>query len=156
MSVNPVPEGYRSVIPYLVVDDASAAIDFYVDVFGATEVMRMEKDGMIGHAELAIGDSHIMLADEHPGMGYLSPKTIGGKGIGTGIMLYLPDVDAVFARATAAGGTAERAVEDQFYGDRSGTFVDPFGHRWIVATHVEDVAPEEIERRMAEMEPQAG
>lgn len=156
MSVNPVPEGYRSVIPYLVVDDGAAAIDFYVEVFGATEVMRMDKDGKIGHAELAIGDSHIMLSDEHPEMGYLSPKSIGGKGLGSGIMVYLPDVDAAFARATAAGGTAERQVEDQFYGDRSGTFVDPFGHRWIVATHVEDVAPEEMERRMAEMEPQAG
>lgn len=156
MPVNPVPEGYRSVIPYLVVDNAAAAIDFYVDVFGATEVMRMEKDGVIGHAELAIGDSHIMLADEHPGMGYLSPKTIGGKGLGTGVMVYLPDVDAVFARATAAGGTAEREVENQFYGDRTGTFVDPFGHRWIVATHVEDVSPEEVERRMVAMEPQAG
>jgi PhnB protein len=118
--------------------------------------MRMEKDGKIGHAELAIGDSHVMLADEHPEMGYFSPRSIGGKGLGTGVMLYLPDVDAVFARATAAGGTAERQVEDQFYGDRSGTFVDPFGHRWIVATHVEDVAPEEMERRMAAMEPQAG
>jgi len=156
MGINPVPEGYRSVIPYLVVDNGAAAIDFYVEVFGAREVMRMEKDGGIGHAELAIGDSHIMLADEHPGMGYLSPKSIGGKGLGTGVMLYLPDVDAVFARAKAAGGTAEREVQDQFYGDRSGTFVDPFGHRWIVATHIEDVAPEEMERRMAAMEPQAG
>lgn len=156
MSVNPVPEGYSSVIPYLVVDDGAAAIDFYVEVLGATEVMRMDKEGKICHAELAIGDSHIMLSDEHPDMGYLSPKSIGGKGLGSGIMVYLPDVDAAFARATAAGGTAERQVEDQFYGDRSGTFVDPFGHRWIVATHIEDVAPEEMERRMAEMEPQAG
>jgi PhnB protein len=155
MGSNPVPDGYRSVIPYLVVDNAAAAIDFYMGVFGATEVVRMEKDGKIGHAELARGDSHIMLADEHPEMGYLSPRSIGGKGLGTGVMLYLPDVDAVFARATAAGGTAEREVQDQFYGDRSGTFVDPFGHRWIVATHVEEVAPEEMERRMAEMESQA-
>lgn len=154
MSVNPVPEGYRSVIPYLVVDDAAAAIDFYVQVFGATEVMRMEMEGRIGHAELAIGDSHVMLADEHPEMGYRGPRAFGGSAVT--IMVYLPDVDAVFARAIDAGATAERAVEDQFYGDRSGTFVDPFGHRWIVATHVEDVAPEEMERRMAEMEPQAG
>lgn len=153
MSIHPVPEGYRSVIPYLVVDDAAAAIDFYINVFGATEVMRMEMEGRIGHAELAIGDSHVMLADEHPEMGYLSPKSVGGKGMGTAIMLYLPDVDAVFARAQAAGATAERDVQDQFYGDRSGTFVDPFGHRWIVATHIEDVAPEEMERRMAAMEP---
>lgn len=154
MSVNPVPEGYRSVIPYLVVDDAAAAIDFYVQVFGATEVMRMEMEGRIGHAELAIGDSHVMLADEHPEMGYRGPRAFGGSAVT--IMVYLPDVDAVFDRAIDAGATAERAVEDQFYGDRSGTFVDPFGHRWIVATHVEDVAPEEMERRMAEMEPQAG
>lgn len=154
MGVNPVPEGYRSVIPYLVVDDAAAAIDFYVEVFGAREVMRMEMEGRIGHAELAIGDSHVMLADEHPEMGYRGPKAFGGSA--ASIMVYLPDVDAVFARATAAGGTAEREVQDQFYGDRSGTFVDPFGHRWIVATHVEDVAPEEMERRMAAMEPQAG
>ena len=154
MSVNPVPEGYRSVIPYLVVDDAAAAIDFYVEAFGATEVMRMDKDGKIGHAELAIGDSHIMLADEHPDMGYRGPKAFGGSAVT--IMVYLPDVDSVFARAKAAGGTAERDVQDQFYGDRSGTFVDPFGHRWIVAPHVEDVSPEDIERRMAAMEPQAG
>lgn len=154
MSVNPVPEGYRSVIPYLVVDDAAAAIDFYVQVFGATEVMRMEMEGRIGHAELAIGDSHVMLADEHPEMGYRGPRAFGGSAVT--IMVYLPDVDRVFDRAIDAGATAERAVEDQFYGDRSGTFVDPFGHRWIVATHVEDVAPEEMERRMAEMEPQAG
>ena len=154
MGVNPVPEGYRSVMPYLVVDDAAAAIDYYAEVFGATEVMRMDMDGRIGHAELAIGDSHIMLADEHPEMGYRGPKAFGGSAVS--IMVYLPDVDAVFARATAAGASAERQVEDQFYGDRSGTFVDPFGHRWIVATHVEDVAPEEMERRMAEMEPQAG
>lgn len=154
MSVNPVPEGYRSVIPYLVVDDAAAAIDFYVAVFGATEVMRMEREGKIGHAELAIGDSHIMLADEHPEMGYRGPRAFGGSAVT--IMVYLSDVDAVFDRATAAGGTAEREVQDQFYGDRSGTFVDPFGHRWIVATHVEDVSPEDIERRMAAMEPQAG
>ena len=154
MSVNPVPEGYRSVIPYLVVDDAAAAIDYYAEVFGATEVMRMDMDGRIGHAELAIGDSHIMLADEHPDMGYRGPRAFGGSAVT--IMVYLPDVDSVFARATAKGGTAEREVQDQFYGDRSGTFVDPFGHRWIVATHVEDVTPEEIERRMAAMEPQAG
>ncbi|MGK6356022.1 VOC family protein [Sphingomonas sp. DT-207] len=154
MSVNLVPEGYRSVIPYLVVDDAAAAIDFYVKVFGATEVMRMEKDGKIGHAELAIGDSHIMLADEHPEMGYRGPKAFGGSAIT--VMVYLPDVDAAFARAIDGGATAERPVEDQFYGDRSGTFVDPFGHRWNVATHVEDVTPEEMEQRMAAMASEAG
>jgi PhnB protein len=154
MSVNPVPEGYRSVIPYLVVDNAAAAIDFYIDVLGANEVMRMEKDGKIGHAELAIGDSHIMLADEHPEMGYRGPTAFGGSAVT--IMVYLPDVDAAFGRAIDAGATAERPVEDQFYGDRSGTFVDPFGHRWNVATHVEDVAPEEMDRRMAAMAGEAG
>lgn len=154
MSVNPIPEGYRSVIPYLVVDDAAAAIDFYVKVFGATEVMRMEKDGKIGHAELAIGDSHVMLADEHPEMGYRGPKTFGGSAIT--VMVYLPDVDAAFARATDGGATVERPVEDQFYGDRSGTFVDPFGHRWNVSTHVEDVAPEEMEQRIAAISSEAG
>jgi PhnB protein len=154
MSVNPVPEGYRSVIPYLVVDGAAAAIDFYVEVFGATEVMRMEHEGRIGHAELAIGDSHVMLADEHPDMGYLGPRKVGGTA--SSIMVYLPDVDAAFGRAVEAGATAERPVEDQFYGDRSGTFLDPFGHRWIVSTHVEDVSPEEMEQRMAGMAPQQG
>jgi len=149
--VNPVPEGYRSVIPYLVMDGAAAAIDFYERALGAKEVMRMEHEGRIAHAELAIGDSHIMLADESPEMGYRGPKAFGGAAVT--IMVYLPDVDAVFARAIEGGATAERAVEDQFYGDRSGTFVDPFGHRWIVATHVEDVSPEEMERRMAAMEP---
>lgn len=149
--VNPVPEGYRSVIPYLVVDGAAAAIDFYVKVFGAGEVMRMEHDGKIAHAEIAIGDSHVMLADESPEMGYRGPRAFGGSAIT--VMVYLPDVDAVFGRAIDGGATAEREVQDQFYGDRSGTFVDPFGHRWIVATHVEDVAPEEMERRMSEMAP---
>ena len=154
MSVNPVPEGYRSVIPYLVVNGAAAAIDFYATVFGAAEVMRMEHEGRIAHAEIAIGDSHIMLSDEHVEMGFRGPKAFGGSPIS--VMVYLPDVDAVFGRAVDRGATAERPVEDQFYGDRSGTFVDPFGHRWIVATHVEDVPPEEMERRMAAMGTQQG
>lgn len=153
MTVNPVPEGYRSVIPYLIVDDAAAAIDFYVGVFGGTEVMRMEMDGRVAHAEIAIGDAHIMLADESPEQGYLSPKTVGGTA--SGVMVYLPEVDAVFARAIEKGAEEHRAVENQFYGDRSGTFNDPFGHRWTVSTHVEDVSPEEMDRRMAAMSPAA-
>lgn len=146
MAVNPIPEGYHSVIPYLLVDDAAAAIDFYAQAFGGEEVMRMPMDGRIGHAEIRIGDSHIMLADEVPDRGYRGPKAVGGTPVS--IMLYVPDVDQVFARATEAGATTERAVEDQFYGDRSGTLVDPFGHRWHIATHVEDVSPEEMQRRM--------
>ncbi|MGK6321046.1 VOC family protein [Sphingomonas sp. DT-204] len=152
--MNPVPEGYRSVIPYLIVDDAAAAIDFYVRVFGGEEVMRYAMGDKIGHAEIKIGDSHIMLADESPEMSYRGPKAIGGTPVS--VMLYLREVDQVFARAIAAGATEERAVQDQFYGDRSGTLVDPFGHRWTVATHIEDVSPEEMERRMKSMsEPEA-
>ena len=148
MSVSPVPSGYRSVIPYLVVGDAAAAIDFYCRAFGASEVMRMPMDGRIGHAELAIGDAHVMLADEFPEMGIHAPK----DGVtSVSIMIYLPDVDAAFARALEAGATQERPVEDQFYGDRSGILIDPFGHRWMVATHVEDVTPEEMQRRMEAM-----
>jgi PhnB protein len=150
MSVTPVPDGYHSVIPYLIVDGAAAAIEFYKQTFGATEVMRMAMGDKIGHAELKIGDAHIMLADEVPAMNYRSPKHFGGTA--TTVMVYLPDVDAAFDRALRAGAEQERAVQDQFYGDRSGTLVDPFGHRWMVATHVEDVPPEEIERRMKAMQ----
>jgi len=149
MAVNPIPEGYRAVIPYLIVDDAAAAIDFYVAVFDGTEVMRMPMDGRIGHAEIAIGDAHIMLSDESPEQGYLGPKTVGGTA--SGVMVYLPDVDAAWARAIERGAAEHRPVEDQFYGDRTGTFVDPFGHRWTVATHIEDVSHEEMERRMADL-----
>jgi PhnB protein len=150
MAVNHVPDGYRSVIPYLVIKGAAAAIDFYKSAFNATEVMRMPApDGTIGHAELLIGDSHIMLADEHPGMGQLSPATIGGTPVS--IMIYVPDVDARFNAALAGGATQRRPVEDQFYGDRLGMLTDPFGHTWMVATHIEDVSPEEIQRRMAAM-----
>lgn len=149
MSVNPVPDGYHSLTPYLTVNDAAAAIDFYVKAFGATEVLRMEMGGRIGHAELKIGDSHLMLSDEWPDMGILSPKARGGA---TGsLMVYLPDVDSAFARALEAGATQERAVENQFWGDRMGTLVDPFGHRWSLATHVEEVAPDEMKRRMDKM-----
>ncbi len=148
-NVQPIPEGYPQVTPYLCVDGAAAAIDFYGAVFGATERMRMPgPDGRIGHAELQLGDSVIMLADESPEIGFRSPKAIGGSPVT--LSVYADDVDAVVARAEQAGATVLRPVEDQFYGDRSGEFEDPFGHRWSVATHVEDVSPEEMGRRAAE------
>lgn len=149
MSVNPVPEGYHSVTPYLTLDNAAAAIDFYTRAFGATEVMRMPMGDKIGHAEIKIGDSHVMLSDEWPDMNKLSPKTRGGPT--AGLMVYVPDVDAAFQRAIDAGGEVERAVENQFWGDRSGAVRDPFGVTWMLATHVEDVAPDEMGRRMAAM-----
>lgn len=148
--VKPIPDGYPRVTPYLGVDGADAAIEFYVSVLGAKERMRMPApEGRVGHAELELGESVIMLADEHPEMGMRGPKTVGGTPVT--IHLYVEDVDAVFEAAIAAGATALGEVKDQFYGDRSGQFEDPFGHRWNVASHVEDVAPEEMERRMAEM-----
>ena len=147
--VKPIPDGYPQVTPYLCVDGAAAAIEFYEKAFGATERMRMPSPGgKVGHAELELGESIIMLADEHPEMGVLSPKSIGGSPVT--ISVYVEDVDAVFDAAVAAGAIAVRAVEDQFYGDRSGQLEDPFGHRWSVASHVEDVPPEEMEKRMAE------
>ncbi len=149
-NVQPIPEGYPQVIPYLCVDGAEAAIDFYGKVFWATERMRMgAPGGKIGHAELQVGDSVIMLSDEFPEMGNRSPKAIGGTPVT--ISVYAEDVDGVFQRAVGAGAKELRPVEDQFYGDRTGMFEDPFGHRWSVATHVEDVAPDEMERRAAEM-----
>ena len=147
-AVKPIPDGYPRVIPYLSVDGASAAIDFYTTVLGAKERMRMPgPDGKLGHAELEIGDSVIMLADTFPGMGNPSPKSLGGTPVS--VMVYVDDVDSVFGRAIAAGATAESPVENQFYGDRSGQFVDPFGHKWFVATHVEDVPADEMEKRAA-------
>lgn len=148
--VKPIPEDYPRVIPYVHVDGASAAIDFYTEVLGATERMRMPGDSpdTIGHAELQIGDSVIMLADEAPEMDIRGPKAVGGTPVT--ICVYVDDVDAVMDRATAAGGRTLRPVENQFYGDRTGTFEDPFGHHWNVMTHVEDVDPDEMQRRMAE------
>ncbi|MDQ3647602.1 MAG: VOC family protein [Actinomycetota bacterium] len=147
--VKPIPDGYPQVIPYLCVDGAEAAIEFYGRVLGATERMRMPgPDGKIGHAEIELGDSVIMLSDEHPDIDVRGPKSIGGTPVM--ISVYVEDVDAVFEEALAAGASALRAVEDQFYGDRSGQFEDPFGHRWNVATHVEDVPPDEMEKRMAD------
>lgn len=143
----PIPEGYHSVTPYLIIDGAADAIAYYRKAFGATELFRMPAPGgKIGHAEIKIGDSPIMLADEAPEMGFKGPKTIGGSPIS--IMIYVDDVDTVFNQAIAAGGTEQRPVKDQFYGDRSGTLEDPFGHVWHVATHKEDVSPEEMEERM--------
>jgi PhnB protein len=150
-TVNPIPEGYPQVMPYLTVDGASAAIDFYTTVFGATERLRMPApEGKVGHAELEIGDSVVMLADAFPDMGNQTPAALGGTPVT--VMVYVADVDAVFDRALKAGATEERKVENQFYGDRAGQFVDPFGHKWFVATHVEDVTPEEVAKRAAAMD----
>jgi PhnB protein len=148
-NVNPIPQGYPQVTPYLGVDGASDAIDFYRKVFGASERMRMPApDGKIGHAELEIGDSLIMLADEFPDMGHRGPKAVGGTPVT--ISVYVEDVDDAFERAIKEGATALRPVENQFYGDRAGQIEDPFGHRWSIATHVEDVPPDEMEKRAAE------
>lgn len=150
MAVNPIPEGYGQLTPYLCIDGAGAAIEFYRDVFGATERMRMgAPGGKVGHAELQFGDSVLMLADEFPDMDFRSPKATGGTPVT--LNLYVEDVDAVFERAVQAGATALREPEDQFYGDRSAQLEDPFGHRWSLSTHVEDVSPEEMERRMSSM-----
>jgi PhnB protein len=147
-TVKPIPEGYHSITPYLCVAGAADAIEFYKKAFGATELMRMPTpEGKIGHAEIRIGDSPIMLADEFPEMNFRSPKTLGG--CPTALMIYVEDVDAVAKRAVQQGAKLVRPVEDKFYGDRSGTLEDPFGHTWHVSTHVEDVAPEEMERRAA-------
>jgi PhnB protein len=148
-NVKPVPEGYPRVTPYLAVAGASDAIDFYTKVFGATERMRMPgPDGKIGHAELQLGDALIMLADEFPEMGHLGPKAVGGTPVT--ISIYVEDVDDVFERALDEGSKELRPIENQFYGDRTGQLEDPFGHRWSVATHVEDVPPDEMEKRAAE------
>lgn len=146
----PIPDGYPRVTPYLVIDGASAAIDFYTSVLGAAERMRMDgPDGKIGHAEVEIGNSIVMLADEAPEMNAHAPKSVGGTPVT--LHVYVEDVDRVFERAIEAGAKALEPVKDKFYGDRSGQFEDPFGHRWSVATHVEDVPPDEMEKRMAEV-----
>src|SRR6266545_2209802 len=147
MAVKPVPDGYPRVTPYLVIDGASDAIEFYKSVLGATERMR-GPGGKVGHAELEFGDSVVMLADEYPDMGFKGPKSLGGTPVTIGV--YVEAVDDVFARALQAGAKELRPVENQFYGDRSGQFEDPFGHRWIVSTHVEDVPPDEMAKRAAE------
>lgn len=148
--VNPIPDTYPRVTPYLYINGAQAAIDFYTEVFGAGLRMTMPgPDGKVGHAELSIGDSVIMLADEYPDMGARGPKSIGGTPVA--IHVYVDDVDATLAKALSAGASTLRPVEDKFYGDRGGEFEDPFGHRWSIASHIEDLTPEEMERRMGQM-----
>jgi PhnB protein len=147
-SVRPVPEGYHTVTPYLIIRGASAAIEFYQRAFGATEVLRLDApDGSIAHAEIRIGDSIIMLGEENDQWQCHGPQKLGGTPVG--LMLYVFDADAVYNQAIAAGATVLRPIQNQFYGDRSGTVVDPYGHQWTLATHVEDVPQDEIERRAA-------
>jgi PhnB protein len=148
MAVKPIPDGYHSVTPYLIVRDGARAIQFYKQAFGATELFRMEgPNNTIGHAEIKIGNSPLMLSDENPAWGGKSPEAFGGTPVH--LMIYVEDVDTVFKRALAAGGKETKALQDQFYGDRSGTLTDPFGHSWTVATHKEDVSPDEMKRRAA-------
>jgi PhnB protein len=151
MAVKPIPDGYHTVTPYLIVKGGAQAIDFYKQAFGATEVARVPgPGGKIMHAEIGIGDSRVMLADEFPERGIHAP---GPERSSVSIMLYVNDVDAVAKQAVAAGAKIVRPVENQFYGDRTGTLSDPFGHTWHVGTHVEDVSPEEMKKRMAAMQP---
>jgi len=151
MPVAPVPDGYPALTPYLIVADGAGALAFYRQAFGATVRMTLQgPDGRIGHAELMIGGSLIMLADEHPAIGAVAPPTVGGTPVG--LHLYVADVDAVVARAVEAGARLVHPVEDKFYGDRLGTIEDPFGHRWHISTHIEDVSPEEIGRRAAALQ----
>ena len=153
MAVAPIPAGYHSVTPYLVVEGAADAIEFYKKAFGATELLRMPlPGGRIAHAEVKIGDSPVMLADATEEFHAPQP----GAGSPVSLMVYVADVDRVFAQAIAAGATELRPLADQFYGDRLGTLADPFGHVWSIATHVEDVTPDEIERRFAKMMQQGG
>ncbi len=149
-AVSPVPGGYHNVTPYLLIGGASEAINFYIRAFGAVEVLRLTTpDGCIGHAEIRIGDSHIMMADEHPEMDFLGPQKRGGTSVT--MHLYVADADSVFAQAIAAGATELRPLCDQFYGDRSGAVTDPWGHIWSIASRVEDVTPDEIQRRFQEL-----
>ncbi|MFL6732816.1 MAG: VOC family protein [Sphingomicrobium sp.] len=142
----PIPEGYHTVTPYLSVKNAGEALDWYKRALGASEVMRFEHGGKVGHAEIRIGNSIVMLSDEWPEGGHLSPQSLGGTAVS--LHIYVDDVDSAFRKAIDAGGKEERAVQDQFYGDRSGTLLDPYGHRWNLATHVEDVPEDELKRRM--------
>jgi PhnB protein len=145
-AVKPIPDGYDQAIPYITCRNAAQALEFYSKAFGATETMRMAApDGKIGHAEIKIGNAIIMLSDEYPEMKIVSPQTLDGTPVG--IHVYVPDVDALAKHAVAAGATVERPIADQFYGDRSVTLADPFGHRWFFATHKEDVPPEELAKR---------
>jgi PhnB protein len=149
--VKPIPDGYATATPYLCVNDAAKALDFYKKAFGAQEIMRFpQPDGKIGHAEIQIGDSKIMLSDEAPEMNHRSPKSLGGTPVS--IMLYVEKVDSIVERAVAAGARIVQPVDNKFYGDRAGTIEDPFGHSWHVATHVEDVSMEELQRRAAQLQ----
>ena len=146
MATQPIPEGYSTISPYLAVDDAAEAIAYYKKAFGAEETVRMDvPDGKIGHAELKIGDSHVMLSDPFPQASTTPPKELGGTS--ASIFMYVEDVDAVVQKAVDAGATVTMEVEDQFWGDRFGSITDPFGHNWSIATHIEDLTPEEIEER---------
>lgn len=150
MSVKPVPDGYHAVTAYLTCNDCAEALAFYKKAFGATEMLRLDTpDGKIGHAELMIGDSPVMFADEIEEAGNQSPSTLGGSPVT--MMIYTEDCDAMFATAIAAGATEVRPVEDQFYGDRSGTVKDPYGHVWTISTHIEDLTQEQVETRMKEL-----
>lgn len=148
----PIPEGYRSVNVILTVDDGKKAIDFYKQAFGAKEISRLPMGDKIGHAELQIGDTRIMLNDEYPDHGNLGPNARGGTPVG--LLIYTDDVDSAFRKAIDAGGTETMPVKDQFWGDRMGGLTDPFGHKWSIATHVEDVPPEQFQERMAESQQQ--
>ena len=146
MAVKPIPEAYHTVTPYLIIEGAAAAIEFYKQAFGAQELFRFPgPDGSVGHAEIKIGDSPIMLADAYPAMGYNGPKSLGGSPVS--LMIYVENVDTVFDQAVQAGATVKEAVIDKFYGDRSGSLIDPFGHVWHVSTHKEDVSMEEMQKR---------
>jgi PhnB protein len=150
MAVPPIPPGYAGVTPYLIVRDAARAIEFYKQALGAAEVLRLDgADGKVMHAELKIGAGFVMLGEEMADMGYKGPLAFGGSPVS--LLVYVPDVDAVFARALEAGAETKRPVADQFYGDRSGAIVDPFGHQWMIATHVRDVSKEEMQRALAQM-----
>ena len=152
MPVSPVPIGYHTLTPYLIIDGAARALAWYAKAFGAREVMRLPAPGnRIGHAEIDIGDSRVMLADEAPAHGAKAPSAFGGSPVG--LHLYVPDVDATVDRAAATGATVESPPEDKFYGDRLATLPDPIGHTWHIATHIEDVPQAEIERRLAAMTP---
>ena len=146
--VKPMPDGFHVITPYLIVKGAAAAIEYYKKAFGATELMRLpQPDGRVGHAELKIGDSVFMLADEFPEMKIVGPATLGNTSVG--LLLHVENADAVFDKAVSLGAKVKKPMADQFYGDRTGTLEDPFGHKWTISHHVEDVTPEEMKRRMA-------
>ncbi len=150
MPVSHIPAGYHTITPYITIRGAAKALEFYKAAFGATEIMRFAApDGTVAHAEIEIGGSRVMLGDEMPAFGNRGPESLGGTT--GGLMIYLPNVDAAFEKAIAAGAKVFKPVQDQFYGDRSGTVIDPFGHIWTLSTHIEDVSMEEMHRRCAEM-----